>query len=102
MVFGRGSLATEPLPDLRRPGVTDAEFKRYAELTNDHLKNVRKERYQSRIIAGVTINNREYVRWGVLIFDSTDHDAITAARLNGKPMRRLVGVLDKALERGQP
>ncbi len=102
MVFGQGSLATGPLPDIRRPDATEADFKRYAELTNDHLKNVRKERYQSQIIAGVTIYNREYVRWGVLIFDSTDPDAITAKGLNGKPMRLLVGVLSKALERGQP
>jgi len=98
LAYAKGQIATEPLPDLHDPkGVTDDQFEAYAKMANDSVHTIRQKLPYSRRIAGVAV----YVageRWGVLVLDSTDVDAISEGELNGKSMKKLLRVLTAFLE----
>lgn len=96
-VFAEGVLVSPELPDLHDlAGVHDNAYNEYARLTNDSVKAVRRERYYSRRIGGVTVLVHAK-RWGVLILDSSDPTAVTTSNLQGKPARRTLSVLTRVL-----
>jgi hypothetical protein len=99
LIYSLGHVATEELPDLHAPNVTDAMYEEYAKLTHDTAQNVKQWLYYSRRIAGVII----YVdgqKWGLLVLDSSDPEAVDNEHLGGKSMRRTLGILTAILEEG--
>ena len=98
LIYARGRLASDVLPDLHAPpNGPDDRYDLYARLTNDDARTVRAEQYYARRIAGVTI----YVgglRWDALLLDSPDPTAVTEGHLNGPAMTRTLGVLTAMLE----
>jgi hypothetical protein len=99
LIYFYGRLATKQLPDLHARPVSLKDIEEYAKLTNDSVNVVKHELYYARRIAGVTI----YVdgrKWGILVLDSSDPEAIEDNHLEGQAMSRTLSVLTTALEEG--
>jgi hypothetical protein len=94
LVFASGnrSLISQPLPNLHEGPITDEKVRQYALLTNDQVDIVKREHYYSTVIGGVTVyKNGE--RWGVLILDSVDPNALVNRTLDGAAMQRTLALL---------
>lgn len=100
LVFASEVIVTPQLPDLHADArVSDEEYQEYARLTNDELRTVKKDPYYSRIIGGVNIYAAGE-RWGMLIMDSRDPDAITTKTLSGASAKRVLRVLSSLFGEG--
>jgi hypothetical protein len=100
LVFHNGQLSSELLPDLHNLSNEEEGLAKYASLTHDRVEVVRKKRYFSRKIAGVTAYV-DGLRWGVLIFDSVDPTALSNDHLSNNSVKRPLGVLTAILEKAQ-
>jgi len=98
LAFAMGSVISPALPDLHAEGPLEAgTFEEYTKSTRDSLSKVKKERYYSRVIGGITILDHQGERWGVLVMDSVDPTALDQKAFDHSPARRVLGVLSKVL-----
>lgn len=95
------AIVTPELPDVStKADVAEEIFREFADLTKDNWKTVRQERYDMRIIGGVTIYVRGH-RWGALVLDSSDPSALPHRRFDHKVAKMTLRVLSSIIEREQ-
>ena len=99
---GRRTLVTDELPDVSDPsGVPEDVYREYATATNDDWRKVKMGKYRTRVIGGLTVY-ASGERWGVLILDSSDPQALSAGTLEEKLARITLRVLSSILEKERP
>lgn len=69
------------LPDIAQPGADRAAFENYARQTNDNAKSLRRHSPTARTLAGAPVYSASGARWGVLVFESDEENAIDTRKL---------------------